>query len=184
MTRIALIFGLIAGAIMSVMMVATMPFVARNNFENGEVIGYTSMVLAFLLIYFGVRTYRDNAGGSITFGRAFLVGILIAFVASACYVATWQVMYQSSFRDFATKYSEHQLEQERARGADEATLAKRRAELEEFARRYENPIFRTAITFLEPLPVGLVLALVSAGILRRRPQDQDTMTGPRTTVTA
>lgn len=184
MTRIVLTFGLIAGAIMSVMMVATMPFIERFDFEHGEIVGYTSMVLAFLLIFFGVRTYRENAGGSVTFGRAFLVGTLIAFVASACYVATWQVLYQSSFSDFATKYTEHQLEQERARGADEATLAKRREELEQFARRYENPIFRTAITFLEPLPIGLVLALVSAGILRRPPREPDAVTSPRSTVTA
>ena len=89
MRKIVLTFGLIAGAVLSVMMLLTLPFMDRIGFDKGEIIGYTTMVLAFLMVYFGIRSYRDNvAGGSIGFGRAFLVGLLITFVASACYIAT------------------------------------------------------------------------------------------------
>ena len=89
MRKTVLTFGLIAGAILSIMMLATIPFHDEIGFDRAEVIGYTTMVLAFLLIFFGVRSYRDNVrGGSVSFGRAFAVGALIVAVASACYVAT------------------------------------------------------------------------------------------------
>lgn len=167
MKRIVLTFGLIAGAILSIILAATAPFAEQIGFDRGMVVGYASMVLAFLLIYFGVRSYRENAGGTVTFGRAFVVGLLVASIASLCYVATWEVVYRTTAQDFLVKYREHVLEKERASGADEEILEKRRAEMDTFARRYQNPMYRAALTFIEPLPVGLVLALVSAGILRK-----------------
>jgi hypothetical protein len=177
MKKTVLTFGLIAGAILSIMMLATAPFMDRIGFDRGEVIGYTSMIVAFLLIFFGIRSYRDNvAGGSISFGRAFAVGALIAAVASVMYVATWQVVYYKITPDFVEKYQAHMLEKERASGATEAQLAAKRADFEKYAELYENPLFNVAITFLEPLPVALVIALISAGILRRR-SDSELSTG-------
>ena len=88
MRKIVLTFGLISGAIISAMMFITIPFQNEIGFERGAIVGYTSMVLAFLLIYFGVRSYRDNvAGGTVTFGRAFKVGALISVVAAIPYFA-------------------------------------------------------------------------------------------------
>jgi hypothetical protein len=151
------------------MMLATLPFMDSIGFDRGEVIGYTTMVLAFLLIYFGVRSYRDNvAGGSLSFGRAFAVGALIALVASACYVATWQLIYYKITPDFMAKYQAHTIDKARASGESQASIDKRAAEMERFAEMYRNPAINVAVTFIEPLPVGLVFALVSAGILRRR----------------
>src|SRR5688572_13443693 len=124
MRKVVLTFGLIAGAILSVMMLITLPFQDAIGFDRGEVIGYTSMVLAFLLIFFGVRSYRDNvAGGAVRFGRAFAVGALIAVVASVCYVATWQVVYYKLAPDFMQKYSAHVVEKARADGEDEEAIA-------------------------------------------------------------
>jgi len=169
MKKIVLTFGLIAGAILSAMMLATLPFMDVIGFDRGEIIGYTSMLVAFLLIFFGVKSFRDNvAGGSVTFGRALGVGVLIALVASACYVATWQVIYYKLAPDFGAKYQAHVLEEARADGETEAQLAERKAELERFMALYKNPVINVGITFLEPLPVALVVALVSAGVLSRR----------------
>jgi hypothetical protein len=127
------------------------------------------MVVAFLLIYFGVRSYRDNvSGGSVRFGRAFAVGTLIAVVASLCYVATWEVIYFKFAPDFYAKYSAHVLEKARADGQSEEAIGKKKAEMDKFAKMYKNPAINAAITFLEPLPVALVVALVSAGVLSRR----------------
>ena len=169
MKKIILTFGLISGAILSAMMLATLPFLDEIGFDRGAVIGYTSMVLAFLLIFFGVRSYRDNvAGGTVRFGRAFAVGGLIAVVASLCYVATWEVVYFKLAPDFVTKYQAHVLEKTRADGANEQAMAKKKAELDKFAEMYKNPAINAAITFLEPLPVALIIALVSAGVLSRR----------------
>src|SRR5215218_6183150 len=162
-------FGLMSGAVASALMAATIPFQDETGFNHSLIVGYATMVLSFLLIYFGVRSYRDNVGdGSVGFGRALAVGTLIGVVASACYVATWEVMYFKFMPDFMTKYGAHELEKARAEGASEATLAQKKAELDQFEKAYQNPAVNVAFTLLEPLPVALVVALVSAGVLSRR----------------
>ena len=162
-------FGLISGALLSAMMAATIPFQDEKGFDHSLLVGYTTMVLSFLLIYFGVRSYRDNVGkGTVGFGRALAVGALIGLVASACYVATWEVMYFKFMPDFMTKYGAHELEKARAAGASEAALAQKKEELDKFEKMYQNPAVNIAYTFLEPLPVALLIALVSAGVLSRR----------------
>ncbi len=171
MKKIVLTFGLISGAILSVMMLLTIPLVFEDSIgsDQGMVIGYTTMVLAFLLIYFGVRSYRDNvAGGSVSFGRAFAVGALIMVVASVCYVATWQLIYFKLKPDYAAQFAAHNIERARRGGASEAEVQRKVAEAQRLNEWYNNPLFNSAVTFLEPLPVGLVFALVSAAVLRRR----------------
>jgi len=173
MKKIVLTFGLIAGAILSVMMVATIPFMDRIGFDKGEVIGYTTMVLAFLMVFFGVRSYRDNvAGGTISFGRAFKVGLLITLVASACYVATWQVVYYRIAPDFMDKYGAYTVEKARKSGATQAQIAEQVKSMDEFKEMYRNPLVNVAITVLEPLPVGLLFTLVSAVALSRKRRGQ------------
>jgi hypothetical protein len=171
-------FGLISGAIISSLMAVTIPFQDELGFDHSLVVGYTTMVLAFLLIYFGVRSYRDNvAGGSVRFGRAFAVGALIAVISSACYVATWEVIYFKFMPDFLTKYQAHQLDKARADGASEAVLAKQKVDMDRIAEMYKNPVINSAMTLVEPLPVGLLIALVSAAILSRaKKRDPDAMT--------
>jgi hypothetical protein len=169
MKKIVLTFGLLSGLVLSVMMALTMPFAARIGFDRMMVIGYASMLAAFLLIHFGIRSYRDNVGGgTVRFGRAFAVGALIALVASACYVATWETIYFGFDSDFVEKYSAHQLAAARAKGATPAEIQSKTNELKEFAEMYDNPIYNAGMTFMEPLPVGLVIALISAAVLSRR----------------
>jgi hypothetical protein len=169
MKKIVLVFGLVAGAVLSAMMLATLPFHDAIGFDRALLVGYTSMVLAFLLIYFGVRSYRDTVGGgTVRFGRAFVVGALIGLVASLCYVATWEVVYFNFMPDYLSKYQAHVLGRARADGASEEALARQKAELDRLAEQYRNPAFNAAVTFLEPLPVARVVALVSAGVLSRR----------------
>ena len=169
MKRIVLTFGLISGAIHSGMLLITLTFQDAIGFDRGAIVGYTSMVLAFLLIYFGVRSYRDNiGGGTVRFGRALAVGALIGVVASLCYVATWEVIYFKFAPDFMTKYQAHILEKARANGESAEAIARKKADMDKFAELYKNPAINAAVTFLEPLPVALIVALVSAGVLSRR----------------
>ena len=177
MQKIVLTFGLIAGAILSAMMLLTLPFMDKIGFDKSEIIGYTTMVLAFLMVYFGVRSYRDNvAGGSVTFGRAFLVGLLITFVASACYVATWQVVYYKIAPDFGEKYTAYAVDKAKKSGASEEKIAATKKEMSEFMELYKNPFVNIAISFIEPLPVGLMFTLVSAWVLSRKRRDKELAT--------
>jgi hypothetical protein len=169
MKRTVWTFGLISGAIISVMMAITVPFEDQIGSERGYIIGYTTMVLSFLLVFFGIRSYRDNvAGGSVSFGRALAVGTLIAVISSLCYVATWEAIYFKFAPDFATKFAAYNIDRAKKSGASPAQVQEKVAEMQKFNERYQNPLFNSAITFLEPLPVGLLIALISAAVLRRR----------------
>jgi hypothetical protein len=173
MRKTVLTYGLIAGAILSAMMLITMMNQERIDFDKGEIIGYTTMVLAFLMVFFGVKSYRDNvAGGSVTFGRALKVGLLIVVVASVCYVASWEVISRKVAPDFADRYSAYAIEKARSSGASEAEIAERTQQIEKYKEMYKNPFVHMAITFIEPLPVGLVFALVTAGVLSRRRREE------------
>jgi hypothetical protein len=169
MRKIVLTFGLIAGVILSAMMLITQTFLDQIGFDKGEIIGYTTMVLAFLMVFFGVKSYRDNvAGGSVTFGRAFVVGLLITVVASLCYVATWEVIYYKVSPDFGDKYAAHMVEEAKAAGATDAEVAAKTKQMSEFKEMYKNPLVNVGLTLLEPLPVGILLTLVTAGVLSRK----------------
>jgi hypothetical protein len=169
MQKIVLTFGLIAGAILSAMLLVTASLMDGIGFDSGAVIGYTSMVLAFLLVFVGVKSYRDNvAGGRIGFGRALALGLMITAVASVCYVATWQLIVHRIAPDFVDRYAAYEIDKARKAGASEAQLADKVREMAEFQLMYQNPAVNVALTFLEPLPVGVLFSLISAGVLSRR----------------
>jgi hypothetical protein len=169
MRKIVLTFGLIAGAILSVMMLVTLPFQDQIGFDKGAIIGYTTMVLAFLMVFFGVRSYRDNvAGGSVTFSRALTVGLMITAIASVCYVATWEVIYYKLAPDFGDKYAAYTIDKAKQSGATEAQIAEQVKQMTQFKEMYKRPLVNIALTFLEPLPVGILFTLVTAGVLSRR----------------
>jgi hypothetical protein len=172
MRKIVLTFGLIAAALLSVMMVITFLPGTGVDLDNGAVIGYTTMVVAFLMTYFGIRSYRDNIeGGAIRFGKAFKVGFLIMLIGVAGYVATWEVIYYGFKPDFAEEYATHAIEKARSSGKTEAEVAAMQQKMDEFAESYRNPVVNVAYTTLEPLPVGLVLTLVSAFALSRKKRE-------------
>jgi len=150
-------------------MLITVPFHEQIGFDKGLIIGYTTMVLAFLMVFVGVKSYRDNvAGGRVSFGRAFMVGLMITAIASVCYVATWQVVYRTMAPDYLDKYAAHELDKARRSGATEAQIAEQTKQMADFKTMYANPLVNVALTLLEPLPVGLVFTLVTAGVLSRK----------------
>ena len=173
MKKTILVFGLISGALSSLMMVATVPFADKIGFDKSEVVGYTTIVLSFLLVFFGIRSYRDDAGnGQITFAKAFAVGIAITLISCICYVITWEVLYFNFLHDFMDKYGAHVIEKLKASGASPTAVEAQLQQLKKFKELYENPLFNAVMTFIEPFPIGLVITLISAAVLRRKPQSQ------------
>ncbi len=169
MRKIVLTHGLVAGGILSAMMLLALVFQDAIGFERGALVGYASMVLAFLMIFFGVRSYRERvAGGVVSFGEAFKVGFLIMGVATICYVATWEVIYYRLAPDFGEKYAAFAMEEARKSGASDSALAAQARQMAEFTEMYKNPLVNIAFTTLEPLPVGLLFTLVTAFVQSRR----------------
>jgi hypothetical protein len=173
MKRTVLIFGLISGLLSSVLMVSTVPFLHKLGNDKGFIVGYTAIVASFLLVFFGIRSYRDNVGGGqITFGRAFSVGILITLISCVFYVVTWEIVYFNFLPGFMDSYWAHAIEKARASGDTAAVIQQKVEALKSSQQAYENPLINSAMTFIEPFPVGLVITLISAAILRRKPQEQ------------
>jgi hypothetical protein len=171
MKKTIVTFGLISGAVSSLMMVATVPFANRIGFDKGAVVGYTGIVLSFLLVFFGIRSYRDNVcGGQISFSKAFAVGIGITVISCVCYVGTWEILYFNFLPDFMDKYGAHMIEKAKASGASAAAIRIQVEQAKKFKEMYDNPLINAALTFIEPFPVGLVITLISASGLRRKPQ--------------
>src|SRR2546430_1488095 len=177
MKKTVLTFGLISGAVSASMMLITVPFVDAIGWKKGEILGYTGIVLSALLVFFGVRSYRENAaGGRLTFGRGFAVGILITLISSACYVATWEIVYYKMMPDFADKYAAHMVERAKASGASQQKIDESLRQAKQFKQMYDNPAINVGITFMEVFPVGLVVTLVSAGILRKKARSPEART--------
>jgi Protein of unknown function (DUF4199) len=173
MKKTILIFGVISGAISSAMMVASMPFAHKIGYSRALVLGYTTIVLSFLLVYFGIRSYRDNLnGGQITFSKAFAVGIGITLISCIFYVVSWEIIYFNFMHNFMDEYGAMVVEKLKASGASAAAVQAKVQEMKTLKEQYENPLFNAAMTFIEPFPVGLVITLVSAAILRKKPQAQ------------
>ena len=173
MKKTILTFGLISGVVSSLMMVATVPFLDKIGFDRGEFFGYTAIVLSFLLVFFGIRSYRDHIGhGQITFTKGFVVGISITLVSCVFYVVTWEVLYFTILHDFMDKYGAYMVGKLKASGASAAAVQAQLQQLKRYKELYENPLFNAAMTFIEPFPVGLVITLLSAAVLRKKPQSQ------------
>lgn len=165
MKKNVLIFGLVLGTILCVNMIYVINLLYSNpNFKSNDIVGYTAMVVIFSLIFFGVRNYRNKQpDGSISFGKAFKTGALIAIVASTLYVVVWLLYYYLFVPDFLDKYISHVLKECSAKD-----LAAKTMEMVNFREMYKNPFFIILITYSEVLPVGLIVTLVSSLILKRK----------------
>jgi len=173
MKKTILVFGLISGAISALMLSATVPFADRIGFDKGEYLGYTVIVLSLLLVFFGIRSYRDNVGdGQITFTKAFTVGISITLISCICYVVTWEILYFHFLPGFMDKYSAYMVQKLSASGASPAVIQAQVQQLKKYKEMYDNPFLNAALTFIEPFPIGFVVTLISAAILRKKPQSQ------------
>ncbi|MCA0229813.1 MAG: DUF4199 domain-containing protein [Bacteroidetes bacterium] len=168
MKRYIFIFGLVLGTILCVNMVYMVNLCYTNpDFSGNELMGYAAMVLIFSLIFFGVRNYRNKElGGHISFGQAFKTGAFIALIGSTMYVFVWLFYYYLFVPDYLDIYTSHVLKE--VAQTDTAALAAKTKEMAEFKEMYKNPLYVVLITYTEVLPVGLIVALVSALILKRK----------------
>ncbi|MBC7948940.1 MAG: DUF4199 domain-containing protein [Chitinophagaceae bacterium] len=173
MKKNIIIYGVIAGLLVSTFMLATVNYISHCegsvDFETSMLIGYASMLVAFSLVFVGIRNYRNKYnGGIISFGKAFQIGGLIVLIASTIYVVAWLIDYFFFIPDFMEKYSAAELAKLKASGASQVEIDKETNEMAKFAKMYKNPFFNAMMTYVEILPVGLVVTLISSFILRRK----------------
>ncbi|MEO6498933.1 MAG: DUF4199 domain-containing protein [Mucilaginibacter sp.] len=165
MKKNVLVFGLIAGLIVSAVMLFNISRCYSNpDFHGNMVLGFLSMFIAFAFIFVGVNNYRVNYNnGQITFGKAFLIGLYISLIASTLYVITWLFTFYLFTPDFMDIYAAHEIKEVKAHGT-QAEIAETAASMQSYQDMYKNPIMVILLTYMEILPVGLLVSLISAFI--------------------
>ena len=165
--RYALTYGGLAGTIAVAVIGATIALDLSSHGTGSVFFGYLVMLVALSLIFVGIKRYRDvECGGIVRFGRAFALGLGMAAVAGAMYVIGWEIYLATSGYDFMAAYTDSIVAGMRAEGSSQAAIDAKLAEMRELSVSYRNPLFRIPITFIEIFPVGLLVALVSATLLR------------------
>lgn len=176
MKKIVLVCGLTAGAIEAAMLAITTGICYKTGtFSGSMLLGYATMLLAFSLIFIGIKHYRDKyQNGSISFGRAFKTGLLISLVASTIYVLVWLVCFYFFIPDFMDRYVAYTMNQARTNGMSAAELGRQASQMEMYKQMYKSPVMVVLLTYMEILPVGLIISLIAALILKRK-QKQPSM---------
>ncbi|TND05368.1 MAG: hypothetical protein FD123_3661 [Bacteroidetes bacterium] len=170
MRKNVLIFGLASGLILATWMLVMVGLCYDGmNFENGMIYGYAAMILAFSFTFVGIKNFRDKYNnGVVSFGKAFRIGLYISLIASTFYVGAWLIDYYCFVPDFMDKYVAYMLDSAKAAGASAADIAKQTEEFAGYKEMYKNPLFVILLTYMEVLPIGLVIAVISALILKRK----------------
>jgi hypothetical protein len=163
-----IIYGLTAGLIATVVMVIWMARVDNTDSLGGMLFGYTTMLVAFSLIFVGIKDYRERNGGVISFGKAFKIGLAISLIASTMYVLGWMIEYYAFIPDFYDKCEVHQVAKLKAAGAAPAIIQATAQQYEQYKQMARNPLVLALGTYLVILPVGLIVSLLAAAILKRK----------------
>jgi hypothetical protein len=170
MKKIVWLNGLLAGLIVSAMLViSTWMCYHDENFKSSMLAGFGTMIVAFSTIFLAVMRIRDNYNrGVITFSKAFITGFYITLIASTIYVVVWLVAYYIFMPDFMDKYTAHVIREAKADGSTPQEISATIQEMNNYKEWYKNPVYVVLLTYMEILPVGLVMSIVSAFLVKRK----------------
>lgn len=168
MKKIVWNYGIIAGLISTLGFIITSIGPQEIDMAEGMIYGFAAMLVAFSLIFFAIKNYRDkHNGGIITFGQAFKMGLYISLIASTVYVITWLITYYFFIPDFYEQYAQSYLDRMQAAGLPQATIEENMKQMTERNEFYKNPLMIIIITYTEIIWIGVVIALIAAGVLKR-----------------
>ena len=174
MKKVVLTFGLIAGVIIASIVWVTALLVDNDKigFERLEVVGYASMLVALSMVFFGIKSYRDNyAGGNIGFWKGCQVGLLISLIAGILYwggAVSYGLTHPGFDERFMRKFTELKVGQLQQQGAPQEKIDSAKAEVDMMAGLFQSPVLFFLICMVEILPVGIIVTLISSGLLRRK----------------
>ena len=170
MKRKTTIYGIIIGSLLTANSLIMINLICSNpNFKSNNILGYAVLILIFSLIFFGIKNYRNkDLNGAISLGKAFKVGAIITLIGSTMYVIIGLLYVHFIAPDFLDKFTEHALFVAGQNGASEAELTAKGEELQQFKEMYKNPFFAIFISYMEVLPLGLIVAFISALLLRKK----------------
>jgi hypothetical protein len=160
-------YGVIGGLIVAIPLFTITLAVGDLGAPWGYVVGYLIMLIALSTIFMAIKKHRDtNLGGVIKFWPALGLGLAISFVAGIFYVVAWEAVLDVGHLDFANKYAESMIAAAKAKGLTGDALARAVTAAEQFRTTYANPLYRIPETFSEIFPVGVLVSIISAALLR------------------
>ena len=170
MKKIALKYGLISGLFISTFTVLSMAYChSENNYGGNMLLGYSAMLLAFSLVFVAVKSYRDKQNsGVISFSMAFQIGLYITLISSTIYLVAWAIDYHFFIPDFMEKYCTAILENLKRSGATSAQISAKSIEMASMKETYKNPFMFVLFTYAEIFPVGLIVSLITALVVKRK----------------
>lgn len=171
MKNIIFKYGFIAGGIAGLLLFVSVMLYTNGTLDmkHGQWVGYGSMLVALVFVYFGVKQFRNiYSNGIITFKKAFTVGILISLVAAVTYALSWEIAHKTVATGFMDLMTQSYMDELRAGGATEEALTNAKQEMDGFVEMYKNPVVRFLLTVMEILPVGLVVSIFSAIVLKKK----------------
>lgn len=167
MRKIIFVYGILAGLIVIVNMIIGYALATPGVNTGSQVAGYLIMLVALSLIFIGIKKYRDRElGGIIRFIPAFMLGVGISAVAGIIYITGWEIYLVLTDYVFIENYAQSIIDAKQKAGLGGSELETVIADMEKIKIRYDNPLYRIPMTFIEIFPVGLIVSLVSAAILR------------------
>lgn len=173
MKKVVLTFGLLAGVVIAALVWITAALTERDaiNFERLEFVGYASMLVALSMVFFGIKSYRDNVGnGRITFWKGVQVGVLISLIAGVLYfagAASYGIVNPGFEENFMRKFTELKVGKLKEQGASQEQIDQAKAEVDVMQTLFQSPILFFLVCLMEILPVGIVVTLISAALLRK-----------------
>lgn len=170
MKQIVVRYGLLGGLIVAVVLAAgTIYCYNTGKFEGNMLVGFASMALSFSFVFVAIKQVRDRQGGGvISFGKAFKIGLYITLITSTIYVVTWLICYYFFIPDFMEQFTTYSLNKAKASGMSGVELAKETAKMKEYTEMYKSPLMIILFTYIEILPVGLLVSLIAAAILKKK----------------
>jgi hypothetical protein len=171
MFRQILTFGLISGLVVGIPIFGLTLGMKGHSIPDAYamLITYLIMLVALSAVFIAIKRRRDEElGGVISFWQALLLGLGISFIASVFYMLAWEVALVVGHIDFAASYANGEIAAQRAKGVNGAALAKFVAEMNAFKAAYANPRSLLPEAFSEIFPVGVLVSLISAGLLCNR----------------
>ncbi len=167
MKKLILTYGTIAGLIVIAMFFVTFSG-WLPDFKYAELLGYTTMVLAFSSIFIATNYYKKNIDDELSFKEALKIGLGITLVATVIYIVAWMIMSNTIAKDFMAEYFQSSVEQLKASDLSQEEIDAKITEMKNFQELYKNPFVKIGITFMEIFPVGLVISLISAFIFKTK----------------
>jgi len=160
-------YGTISSVLIVGLMTLSLTLDSKIGYDASYIVGYASMIISFSVIYFALLSYyKINPEIKKTFLKSLSIGLLITLIASVVYVVVWIILYYTVFPDFWDNYGAHMVEKLSKSGASDAEVLKQVATIKEYKEMYKNPLINGAYTFMEPLPVGILISLISATIMQ------------------